>query len=54
LLVLALHLRERISLPVEGKISEPLDDGTHCKLFSHFKNLSLWKTMDARSYYEIG
>lgn len=41
LLVLLLYLRQRITLLVERKITEPLDDGTQCKLSSHVQSLSM-------------
>jgi hypothetical protein len=41
LVMLALYPIQCILLLVEGQISEPRDDGTHCKLSRHFKNLTM-------------
>ena len=40
-LMLALHSIQSILLLVEGEISEPRDDGIHCKLSSHFQILTM-------------
>src|SRR5207253_320645 len=50
LLMLTLHPTQCVLLLVIGKVSEPSDDRTHCKLPSHFQILTMLNN-NAYSYF---
>ena len=52
--MLLLYLQHGLVLLVKGQIVEPLDDRTHCKLSTHFQNLSMLENRRGRRALSSG